>query len=117
MSGTVFVTGGTGNAGGVVIAELVRRGVGVVALARSARSLPGCRVVVGDLCDLSSARDELAAADAVIHLASPRSNDPDTVLNEDIVGTCQLLDGWSRGPFIYTSSQTVYGVPSSPLTE
>jgi nucleoside-diphosphate-sugar epimerase len=113
----VFLTGATGNAGQPVLAELLRRGYDVTALVRRPAQLDGCRTVLGNLADLNKLAAEIGQSDAVIHLASPRSNDRDTVLRYDIRATGELLDLWQRGNFIYASSQTVYGIPRQPLTE
>ena len=39
------------------------------------------------------------------------------VVTSDILGTGSLLDMWERGPFVFASSQMVYGVPTAPATE
>ena len=117
-AGRVFLTGATGNVGRPVLAELLARGWEVSALVR--RKLPdsaGYRPVFGTLGNLEGAMAEAARADAIVHLASPRSNTRATVLAEDVAGTGNLLDVWHRGNFVYASSQTVYGIPSGPLTE
>lgn len=114
----IFLTGVAGNVGAAVLTELLRRGHEVTGLVHV--HLPdakGYRPVVGPL---SRARDfvaEIAAAGAIIHCASPRSEDRATVMSEDIEGTAQLLDAWSGGPFVFMSSQTVYGVPARDLVE
>ncbi len=113
----VFLTGATGNAGQPVLAELLRRGHEVTAMVRRPVTLDGCRTVLGDLADVRPLADEVARAEAIIHLASPRSNDRDVVLRDDVRGTGELLDLWQRGNFVYTSSQTVYGIPRQTLTE
>jgi len=89
----------------------------VTALVRRRERLDGCRTVVGDLSEIHTCAGEIAAADAIVHLASPRSNRRDIVLLEDIIGTSRLLELWHRGNFVYLSSQTVYGVPRQRLTE
>ena len=113
----VFLTGATGNAGQPVLAELLRRGHEVTAMVRRPATLDGCRTVLGDLADIRPLADDVARAEAIIHLASPRSNDRDVVLRDDVRGTGELLDLWQRGNFVYTSSQTVYGIPRQTLTE
>lgn len=70
----VFITGGTGLIGSVVVAELLANGHGVTALARSGASSAaaeraGAAVVRGGLADLDVVRDAAGAADGVIHLA------------------------------------------------
>lgn len=70
----VFVTGGSGRIGSAVIAELLRHGHAVVAIARSDASADvlgraGAQVVRGALADLDVLRAGASAADGVIHLA------------------------------------------------
>jgi nucleoside-diphosphate-sugar epimerase len=73
--------------------------------------------VVGDLGAVQHVAAEVARAEAVIHLASPRSQQRESVILHDVLGTAGLLDAWRRGNFVYASSQTVYGVPRQPLSE
>ncbi|MCG7205556.1 SDR family oxidoreductase [Streptomyces arenae] len=70
----VFVTGGTGLIGSAVIAELLRNGHTVLALARSdasalAAETAGAEPLRGALADLDILRAGVARADGVIHLA------------------------------------------------
>jgi nucleoside-diphosphate-sugar epimerase len=70
----VFLTGGTGNIGSAVVAELIGAGHSVSVLARSdasaaAVSAAGGTPVSGDLTRLDVLRESAAAADGVIHLA------------------------------------------------
>ncbi len=70
----VFITGGTGLIGSAVVAELLRTGHTVTALARSDRSAAaaqaaGARTVRGGLSDLDVLRSAAEAADGVVHLA------------------------------------------------
>ena len=67
----VFVTGGTGYLGRRLIAELLRRGHRVRALARagSEKKLPdGCEWVVGDALDGESVAGKIAPADTFVQL-------------------------------------------------
>ena len=114
----VFLTGASGNVGQAVLNELVARGYDVAALVRML--LPdakGYRPIFGDLSAAQRVAGDVGAAQAVIHCASPRSEARQAVIATDIEGTAQLLNAWQSGPFIHASSQTVYGIPTQPLTE
>ncbi|RIX30801.1 NAD-dependent epimerase/dehydratase family protein [Amnibacterium setariae] len=70
----LFITGGTGNIGSAVVAELIEHGHGAAVLARSDASAAlareaGAAVVRGDLADLAAIRTAADAADGAIHLA------------------------------------------------
>jgi nucleoside-diphosphate-sugar epimerase len=79
----VFVTGGTGTIGSAVVAELLRNGHAVLALARSdasARTLKdaGAEPLRGEIADLDVLRAGAAQSDGVISLAFSRDHsDPD----------------------------------------
>lgn len=113
----VFLTGATGNAGRPVLAELLRRGYEVTALVRRPTRLDGCRTVVGELAEIHRLAGEIAPTDAIVHLASSRGNSRQSVIEEDVQGTGELIDAWQQGNFVYASSQTVYGIPRETLTE
>ncbi|NJP92542.1 SDR family oxidoreductase [Nonomuraea sp. FMUSA5-5] len=85
----VFVTGGTGQTGPAVVAELIAAGHTVTGLARSdaaaarLRSL-GATPHPGSLDDLDSLRSGAEAADAVLHLAYGGDfSDPDDMMRRD----------------------------------
>ncbi|MGT2426406.1 NAD-dependent epimerase/dehydratase family protein [Amnibacterium kyonggiense] len=70
----LFITGGTGNIGSAVVAELLEHGHGATVLARSEASAAlardaGAEVVRGDLADVRAIRAAADAADGAIHLA------------------------------------------------
>lgn len=68
----VFITGGTGYLGSRLIRQLLARGYGVQALARSreaAKRLPvECKIVVGNALDSKSFADHVHPASTFIHL-------------------------------------------------
>lgn len=71
----IFVTGGTGFVGGVVVRKLRERLEDVVALVRTPSSAPrlealGATLVQGDLDDADALRRGVEGADAVIHAAA-----------------------------------------------
>jgi len=113
----IFLTGASGNVGRPVLAELLGRGHEVTALVHRNTGLEGCRVVQANISEAGKYAGEVAASDAVIHLASTRGIERVPVVKEDILGTGLLLDSWRKGNFVYMSSQSVYGIPKGPLTE
>jgi nucleoside-diphosphate-sugar epimerase len=112
-----LVTGASGNIGACVVEELQRLGHEVIAMTRAPRKDSPCAEIVGTLENPSLASAYIARADGIIHLASARSNDPDDAIDRDILGTARLLEHWEKGPFVYMSSQTVYGPPEGPMRE
>lgn len=114
----IFLTGGTGNVGRLAAAELVRRGHQATALVQPGTPPPaGCAAVTGHLGIAEQLAGAVAAADGVLHLASPRTNDRHAALHLDVAGCGKLLDAWTRGNFVFASSQTVYGVPREVMKE
>lgn len=114
----IFLTGGTGNVGRLAAAELVRRGHQVTALVQPGTPPPaGCAAVTGHLGIAEQLAGAVAAANGVLHLASPRTNDRHAALHLDVAGCGKLLDAWARGNFVFASSQTVYGVPREVMKE
>lgn len=115
----VFITGGTGQIGSAVVAELLGNGHSVLALARSDASAlavraAGATAIRGDLADLTTLRAGVAQTDGVIHLAF--SNDfssPDalaraiaeetaalTTLGEALLGSDRPLVTVSGTPWV-----------------
>jgi nucleoside-diphosphate-sugar epimerase len=112
----VFITGGTGFIGSVVVKELIENGHKVVGLARSERSKralleAGASAFDGSLEDTGRLKRGAEAADAVVHLAFVHNFDNFMASVETdkqaIEAIGEALAGTGK-PFIVTS-----GVPSS----
>jgi nucleoside-diphosphate-sugar epimerase len=104
----IFLTGGSGYLGQATIAELVRRGHAVEALARSDRSAQavadaGAVAVRGALRDLDVLNHAAARAEGVIHLAQATSAD------EDLAAATAMQDGVGAGTYVHTGGSWVYG--------
>lgn len=113
----VLVTGGTGMLGSFVVRELQRRGKPVRVLAREtaaeAARRAGIEVAIGDLANSDSLRRAARDVDGIVHAACTFSR-PDV----DIAGMGALLAAWERGPFVFISSVSVYGLSRwLPTTE
>jgi len=104
----VFLTGGSGYIGRAAIAEMVRQGHSVEALARSERAeevvgAAGAAAVRGGLGDLEVLRRAAAGADAVVHLAQATSGE------EDLAAANAMMDGVGAGTYVHTGGCWVYG--------
>ena len=123
-SKAIFVTGGGGYVGAVVVPHLVRLGYSVTVLdlfmygEEVLDSRPNLKKVKGDIRDRNLLEELLPGHDAVIHLACI-SNDPSFELNPELGRSINLdafrplveascAAGVSR--FIYASSSSVYGI-------
>ncbi|MEU8813047.1 NAD-dependent epimerase/dehydratase family protein [Actinoplanes sp. NPDC048796] len=105
----VFLTGGSGYLGGVVLERLIEAGHRVEALARSERAgervaALGAEPVPGDLLAKEVLREAAERADAVIHAAVDYA-DPNMADIEAAALTAMLVGK----PFVYTSTGLVYG--------
>jgi uncharacterized protein (TIGR01777 family) len=115
----VFVTGATGLVGRAVCGALVGRGDSVTALSRTpgaaARLPPGVRAVAGDPTAPGAWQDELARADACVHLAGePIADGRWTAerkrrIRDSRVGSTRLVAGVvrERGPTVLVSGSAV----------
>nr|WP_274637440.1 NAD(P)H-binding protein [Microbacterium bovistercoris] len=79
----IVVIGGTGYAGGHIVAEAASRGHDVVSISRSAAEAPvdGVTYVQGSVLDLDALDGVLDGADAVVSAISPRGDMTDKVLD------------------------------------
>lgn len=128
---TVFVPGGAGYVGAVLVPRLLELGYGVHVLdlfiygeqaLGAVKDHPGLKLFKGDVRDQAAVKAAVVGCDAVIHLACI-SNDPSVELNPDLSRT---INYESFGPlvkiarasgarrFIFASSGSVYGVSDSP---
>lgn len=121
----VFVTGGCGYKGTVLVPKLLEYGHEVVAFdiqwfGNHLLPHPNLRIVKGDIRNIGEV--DLDGVDAIIHLSSV-ANDPcgdlDPKLTWEIscLATMQLADRAKRvgvRQFIYASSGSVYGISDAP---
>lgn len=96
----IAVYGGTGNIGSAIVAEAVRRGHQVTALARHEQPAPeGATFVLGDAADADAAREVAASHDVVVSALGPTrdpAGDPDQFVEvirslADSVGSTRLV--------------------------
>ncbi|MEV7043576.1 SDR family oxidoreductase [Amycolatopsis sp. NPDC051061] len=109
----VFVTGGSGQTGPTVVAELLAAGHAVTGLARSdtaaarLKSL-GANALRGSLEDLGSLRGGAEAADGVLHMAFGGDfADPDDLTRRDTAAIEALGQAAAGKPFVSTSGTLV----------
>ena len=116
----VFVTGGTGQIGSAVVAELLDHGHTVLALARSDASAraarqAGAEPLRGSLTDLAALRDGVARTDGVIHLAFANDFSSTEALARSVTEESEALA--TLGAELIGTSRplvTVSGTPAVP---
>ncbi len=121
--GPVFLTGGSGFVGGALLAELVRRGREVRALARSdeaaaiVRTL-GAEPVRGDLDDQGALLTGIRGCTVVFHAAGVNAmcvRDPAPMLHTNIEGSIAIVRATAAAGvprIVYTSSAATIGEPA-----
>ena len=132
---TVLVTGGLGYIGSHVVPELLDRGWRVRIFDNNYRSDPNVAVALkamdnvdvieGDVRYANAVDSAMLGVEAVVHLAAVCLNksisDPTESLDVNLLGTQNVLDAAARSSvsrFIYASSASVYGNPTSlPMKE
>jgi UDP-glucose 4-epimerase len=128
----LFVTGGAGYVGSVVVEHLLHDGHEVtvfddLSTGHAAAVPPGARLVVGDLRDTLALRQALdASTEAVLHFAAKSlvgesQRDPLAYYEHNVGGAISLLRVMhERGVqrFLFSSSAGVYGAPATqPIPE
>ncbi|CAJ36714.1 GDP-mannose 4,6-dehydratase [Methanocella arvoryzae] len=123
QAGRYLVTGGLGQVGSYITESLLTSGAEVVILddlsSNGRDSIPGSRLVKGDIRDRALVKDLVKDVDAIVHCAAQifvaRSvEDPSFDADNNIFGTINLLDAARNANirrFVYFSSAAVYGDP------
>ena len=122
----IFLTGGTGYLGSVVLERLLAAGHEVDALARTAAGAQrltdaGANAVRGSLDDTDVLRAAATSADAVVHAAFDGSMSEAAAAAELAAVTALVAGAGASGidkPVLYTSTGLVYGIdPGQPRDE
>lgn len=112
----VVVTGGSGRAGRMVIAELREHGYDPVNFDRVDDEGLGCRFMQGELSQPDRLVEAFQGADAVIHLAavpSGKDGTPSEIIRTNIEGTFNVMEAMVQcgvKKIVFASSIVVYGV-------
>ena len=118
MTKRICVTGASGRAGRVTVAELLAHGYDVVAtdLVRSPHDL-GTGLLLADLTDHGQAVEVLAGTDAVVHLANipaPDIHTPATTFNANMAMNFNVFLAAAHVRIervVWASSETTLGLP------
>lgn len=127
----IFVTGGTGDVGKEVAAELASKGHQVTAFDASPnpkhlQANEGVKIVRGDVTNLSEVFSAVkeSGAKTVVHLASLLTSDaearPFQAVNVNFVGSATVLEACRMADvqrMIFASSSSVYGKVMEKVTE
>jgi len=128
MREKVFITGGTGYVGAVLVPKLIKKGYDVKIIdlmlfgCQGLENLNNLEIIKGDIRDEETLNKALEGVDYVIHLAAI-SNDPCSDLDPELTkqvnyeATKKLVDISKQKlvkRFIYASSSSVYGVKQEP---
>jgi len=127
----IFITGGAGYVGSVLVPKLLKAGHNVKVLdlyiygddvLKSVKENPGLVEIKGDIRDKALLEKEIPGCDAVIHLACI-SNDPSYELNPSLgksinydafLNLVEVARKKGVKNFIYASSSSVYGLKDEP---
>jgi nucleoside-diphosphate-sugar epimerase len=118
MTKRICVTGASGRAGRVTVAELLAHGYEVVAtdIVKPPHDL-GTGVLLADLTDHGQAAEVLARADAVVHLANipaPEIRTPATTFNANMTMNFNVFLAAAQARLervVWASSETTLGLP------
>lgn len=113
----IVVTGGSGQAGRAVVADLLEHGYSVLNVDQLPPEQRTCPFLRADLADLGQTLEAMRGFDAVVHLAAIRSpgiyTDGFTFRN-NALSTYNVFQGavnWGMQRVVWASSETTLGLP------
>ncbi len=128
----LFLTGGAGYVGSACLRHLLKNGHNAIAydnlIEGNRGSVPGGRLVVGDIADVDAMADCMRSEriDAVLHFAAAASvpesiKNPEFYYRSNVLGTKGVLDAMRRSGvrrIIFSSTAATYGFHARmPMTE